>query len=150
MANIDSATLNKNDFMQAFGNGSVLDGSIALTANPTAADVLRIQKILAGTKVSAVMLGNPDMDTNGAPTFVFSLGYTPVVPGDGPAASAAYFGAAGDTALQAVNNGKLYANFAAITFEKDVYLTMTVGTNAATFAAGTINTSVHGEARGIK
>lgn len=150
MANIDSATLNKNDFMQAFGNAVILDGSVALAANPTAADVIRIMKIPAGTKVSSVIIGNGDLDTNGAPTFVYSLGYAPVVAGDGPAASAAYFAAAGDTALQAANNGKVYSNFAAITFEKDVYLTMTVGTAAATFAAGTINASVHGEARGIK
>ena len=150
MANIDSATLRKNDFMQAFGNDVVLDGSVALAANPTAADVIRVMLIPAGTKVSSIVLGNPDMDTNAGPTAVFSLGYAPVVSGDGPAASAAYFGAAGDTALQAANNGKVYANFAAITFEKDVFLTMTVGTAAATFAAGTINASVHGEARGIK
>jgi len=107
-------------------------------------------KIPAGTKVSSVITGNSDMDSNGSPTLVYSLGYAPVVAGDGPAASAAYFGAAGDTALQAANNGKVYSNFGAITFDKDVYLTMTVGTAAATFAAGSINVSVHGEARGIK
>lgn len=150
MANIDSATLNKNVFMQAFGNGIVLDGTVALAANPTAADVIRVMLIPAGTKVSSIVTGNGDMDTNGSPTFVYSLGYAPVVAGDGPTASAAYFGAAGDTALQSANNGKVYSNFAAITFEKDVYLTMTIGTAAATFAAGSINASVHGEARGIK
>jgi hypothetical protein len=150
MANIDSATLNVNRFMDAFGNGVILDGTVALAANPTAADVIRVMTIPAGTKVSSVILGNTDMDTNGSPTFVYSLGYAPVVAGDGPVAAPAYFAAAGDTALQAANGGKLYANFAAITFEKDVYLTLTVGTAAATFAAGSINASVHGEARGIK
>lgn len=150
MANIDSATLNKNDFMQAFGNAVILDGSVALAANPTAADVIRIMKIPAGTKVSSIVTGNADLDSNASPTLVYSLGYAPVVVGDGPVAAPAYFAAAGDTALQSANNGKVYSNFAAITFEKDVYLTMTVGTAAATFAAGTINASVHGEARGIK
>jgi len=150
MANIDSATLNKNDFMQAFGNAVVLDGSIALTVTPPAADVLRVMKIPAGTRVSSIITGNADLDSNASPTVVYSLGYAPVVAGDGPAASAAYFGAAGDTALQSANAGKVYSNFEAITFEKDVYLTMTIGTACATFAAGSIRASVHGEARGIK
>jgi len=150
MANIDSATLNKNDFMQAFGNAVVLDGSIALTVTPPAADVLRVMKIPAGTRVSSIITGNTDLDTNGTPTMVYSMGYAPVVAGDGPTAVANYFGVAGDTALQSVNNGKVYSNFEAITFEKDVYLTMTVATAAATFAAGSIRASVHGEARGIK
>ncbi len=150
MANIDSATLRKNDFMQAFGNAVVADGSVALAANPTAADVIRVMLIPAGTKVNALMLGNGDLDSNGAPTLVVGIGYAPVVPGDGPAASAAYFQAAGDTVLQAANSGKLYCNFAPITFEKDVFLTMTVGTASATFAAGSIYVSALGEARGIK
>lgn len=150
MANIDSSTLNDNRFMQAFGNAIVDQGVIALAANPTAADVIRVMRIPAGIKVSAIMLGNTDMDTNGTPTFVFSMGYAPVVAADGPTASAAYFQAAGDTSLQAANAGKLYANFASITFDKDVYLTMTVGTAAATFAAGTAYVTVLGEARGVK
>lgn len=150
MANVDSTTLNANKFMQAFGQGMNLDGVIALTVNPTAADVLRILRIPAGTKVSAVMIANGDLDSNGVPTLVFSMGYAPVNASDGPAASAAYFQAAGDTSLQAANAGKLYRNFAAITFAYDVYLTMTVGTAAATFAAGSIHATVIGEARGVK
>lgn len=150
MANIDSATLNKNDFMHDHGNAIVADGTVALAANPTAADVIRVMKVNAGTKVNALMLGNADLDSNGAPTLVVGIGYAPVVAGDGPAASAAYFQAAGDTVLQAANAGKLYMNFAPITFEKDVYITMTVGTAAATFAAGSLYMTALGEARGIK
>ena len=150
MANIDSATLLENRFMQGLGNGVVAQGTVALAANPTAADVIRVMIVRAGTKVSALLLGNSDMDTNGTPTFVFGIGYAPVVSGDGPTASAAYFGAAGDTAFQAANLGKLYANFAAITFDKDVYITMTVGTAAATFAAGNAYLTVLGDARGVK
>lgn len=150
MANVDSTTLNENAFMQAFGNGIVAQGRINLTANPTAADVIRITRIRAGTKVSALLMGNSDMDTHGTPEFVVSIGYAPVVSGDGPAAVADYFSAAGDTSLQAANAGKVYHNFAPITFEKDVYLTMTVGTDAATFTAGNAYVSVLGVARGIK
>lgn len=150
MANVDSTTLNDNKFMQAFGDGTHPNGKLSLTANPTAADVLRIMRIPAGTEVSALLIGNTDMDTNGAPTFVVSIGYAPVNADDGPTASAAYFAAAGQTILQAANDGKVYANFDPITFDKDVYLTMTVGTAAATFAAGSIKATVIGEARGTK
>lgn len=150
MANIDSATLKQNVFMQAFGNSSILDGTVAVAANPVAADVIRIMTIPAGTKVSLVVTGNGDLDSNGVPTLAYSLGYAPVVAGDGPVAAPAYFGAAGDLALQAPNLGKVYANFAAIQFEKDVFLTMTVGVTAATFAAGSIHARVIGEARGVK
>lgn len=149
MANVDSTSLNKNVYMQAFGDSIVSDGVLALAANPTAADVLRIQRIQAGTEVSALLIANTDLDT-GTPEFVVSIGYAPVDSTDGPTAVADYFAAAGQTLLQAANDGKLYCKFAPITFDKDVYLTMTVGTDAATFAAGTIYTRVIGKARGIK
>lgn len=150
MANIDSATLNKNVFMQAFGNAVVADGSVALTAAPLAADVIRIARINAGTRVVMVVTGNGDLDTSATPTAAVSLGYAPVDAADGSAAAPAYFGPAGDTSLQSANSGKLYANFAPITFDKDVYLTMTVGAAAATFAAGSIFATAIGDARGVK
>lgn len=150
MANIDSATLRKNEFMQAFGNAVVAEGKLALAANPTAADVLRVMLVPAGTKVSAILQGNDDLDTNGAPTFVHSLGFAPVDATDGPAANATYFAAAGQTSFQAANSGKVYCNFDPITFDKDVFITMTVGTAAATFAAGNVRLTALGEARGIK
>lgn len=150
MANIDSATLNNNRFMQSFGDAVLPSGTVALAANPTAADVIRICRIPAGTKVKGLIIANGDLDTNVSPTLVVGFGYAPVVSADGPAASAAYFAAAGDTVLQAANAGKLYRNFADITFEHDVYLTATVGTASATFAAGSIYATVLGEARGVK
>lgn len=149
LANIDSATLNANNYMQAFGNAMVAAGSVALAANPTAADVIRVMRIPRGSKVTALVIANGDLDTNGVPTFVHSIGYAPC-DGSNPAANATYFAAAGQTNLQAANDGKLYANFAPITFDYDVWLTMTVGTAAATFAAGTIYVQALGEARGGK
>lgn len=150
LANIDSATLNKNDFMQAFGDGNVVEGQVALAANPTAADVIRVMKVPAGNKISALLMSNDDLDSNGSPTIVHSIGYVPVVVGDGPVASPAYFAAAGQTNLQSANPGKVYMGFDPISFEKDVYITMTVGTAAATFAAGNIRMALIGAARGIK
>lgn len=147
LANVDSTTLNANRFMQAYGNAVVANGSIALAANPTAADVLRVMLVPAGTEVCALLMANTDMDTDGSPTFVHSIGYAYT---DGSGASAAYFAAARQTNLQAANEGKLYRKFAPITFDKDAYITMTVGTAAATFAAGTIYMTALGEARGVK
>ena len=149
MANVDSTTLNKNVYMQAFGNSVILDGTLALAANPTAADVLRIMRIPAGTTVSMLVIANTDMDT-GTPDFVVSIGYAPVDSTDGPTADADYFAAAGTAILGTANLGTVYAQFAPITFDKDVYLTMTVGTDAATFAAGTIYAQAIGIARGVK
>jgi hypothetical protein len=146
-ANVDSATLNDNNFMQAFGNAVVASGSIALTANPTAADVLRVMLIPAGTRVEALIVAFDDLDSNGSPTFVVGIGYAYT---DGSSASAAYFAAAGQTLPETGSNGAVYRKFAPITFEKDAYLTMTVGTAAATFAAGSIYATALGSARGIK
>jgi hypothetical protein len=146
-ANVDSATLNDNTFMQAFGNTTTNTGVLALTANPTAADVLRIMLIPAGTRVDEIVVASDDLDSNGSPTFVVSIGYAYV---DGSSASAAYFAAAGQTFPETGSNGAVFRKFAPITFEKDAYLTMTVGTAAATFAAGSIYVSARGIARGIK
>ena len=152
MANIDSAVLNKNQYMQGFGNTVVADGTVALATNPVAADLIRVMKVQAGTKLNALLLGNARIDTNAAPTLVVSIGYVPVVVGDGPAANATYFQAAGDPVLglATLNTGKLYCNFAPITFAFDVYITMTVGATALTFAAGSLFMAAMGEARGIK
>jgi hypothetical protein len=150
MANVDSATLNDNSFMQAFGNAVVAAGSLALTANAAATSVLRILRIPAGTRVSALLIGNTDMDTDGTPEIDVTIGYVPVVAGDGPTAVADYFGVTGQTILGTTNEGKLYCKFAPITFEKDVYLTMTIVTDAETWANGTIYAAVLGSARGIK
>lgn len=150
MANVDSATLNANVFMQAFGDGDAISGTIALAANPTAADVIRVMRIPAGNNVKALLLGNAGLDSNGSKTLVVSIGYAPVDAADGPAAVADYFSAAGDAVLKTANAGKLYCNFAPITFEKDVYLTMTVGTASATFAAGSIYATALATARGVK
>lgn len=150
MANIDSSTLNVNQYMQAFGNGIVASGSIALAANPTAADVLRVLRIPSGTVVHGVMLANTDLDTNGSPTIVHNIGFAPVDSTDGPTAVPAAFAVAGQTTLQAAQDGKLFCKFTPVSFDKDVYLTMTIATASATFAAGTIYATVLGVARGTK
>lgn len=148
MANIDSSTLNNNVYMQAFGNAIVATGSVAVT-QPADNDVIRIMRIPAGSQVCAVMIANAGLDSNGSPALAGSLGFAPV-DGSSPTADADYFGADGDTVLQAANNGKLYCKFAPVTFERDVYLTFTVTEPAATFAAGSVYALALGVARGVK
>ncbi len=119
-------------------------------AAAAAADVFRMGIIPAGTEVSAIILANGDLDSNGVPTAAFKMGYTPVNAADGPAASDAYFQAAGDTAFQSANAGKVYSNFDAIKFEYDVFLDITLTAGAATFAAGSVYATVLGRNVGVK
>ncbi len=151
MADIDSVTLKtENKHMQAFGNSVTYLGKVALAANPVAADVIRVCQIPAGAEISSILMANTDLDSNAGPTFVHSIGYAPVNVANGPAAVADYFAAAGQTNLQAANVGKLYAGFDAIKFEFPVHLTLTVGTAAATFAAGSIWAQARGRSVGVK
>ncbi len=136
-------------FMPNDGRGVVLDDTYSFTANPTAADEIRLVRIPAGTRVSGVEIDCTDLDTNGAPTFVFSAGYRPVSSADGAlAASTAYFAAAGQTTGQSA--GRKVCNFLPITFQQDVWLIITIGTASATFAAGTMTGIVYGAAIGPK
>jgi hypothetical protein len=101
--------------------------------------------------VSAIILANADLDSNGTPTIAFSMGYRPVNTNDGSlSASTTYFAAAGDTTLNAANGGKLYANFVPIKFEQDVFLELTLTAAAATFASGAVRAVVIGENKGVK
>jgi len=138
MATFKATDLNtKAVHVGPFGEASLPAGKVTLTAF-AAADKVQICKIAAGTEVHGIILANDDIDSSGTPTAAFKLGYEPVDTAAGPAASDAYFGATGDTALQAVNNGKLYANFDPIKFEQDVFLILTATASAATFAAGSV------------
>jgi hypothetical protein len=107
-------------------------GKLATTAagalgTPAAADTIDFF-VPAGTKVSDLAFVFDDCDTGAA--FVFSAGYRPVSSVDGSlAASAAYFAAAGQTVGQA--GGRLECSFKPITFQQDVYISLTVGTAPA-------------------
>lgn len=150
MANIDSATLKANNYMQAFGEGNVASGNIALSAAPNAADVIRLMRIPAGNEISALLIANDQLDTNGSKTLVASIGYMGANTADNVTAQPAAFAAAGQTTFQAVNQGTVFMKFAPITFAFDVYLTITVGTAAATFNNGSIYAAALGRARGVK
>jgi hypothetical protein len=149
MATFDAVDLNsKNVFSSGpSGNAVVHSGKIVASAAANG-DIFRLMRIPAGTRVDQVIVGNDDLDTNGAPTAASKLGYTPVNASDGPAASDAYFAAAGQTWLQAA--GVRLCNFDPIVFDFDVYLILTMTAASATFAAGTIRATAIGENVGIK
>lgn len=147
MANLNAKKALAPAFAPVTGGGVVLDDSYAFAANPTAGDVVRLVRIPAGTRVSVVQIQADDIDTNATPTVVFRAGYAPC-DGSDPAASDAYFAAAGQTTLQ--GGGRLNCAFEPIAFEKDVWLTVTINTASATFAAGDIAGIVIGAHNGPK
>lgn len=134
-------------FMPVDGCGINIIDSIALAANPTAGDVINF-KLPAGIQLGALKIRCSDLDANGTPTFVFGVGYRPADTGSSLAPSAAYFAAAGQTTAQA--GGTLECSFEPITFDEDVYVTLTIATAAATFAAGNIFMIASGNAIGPK
>ena len=148
MATLNSRRAKAPANMPVDGRAISLVDSIALAANPVALDVINLVRIPAGTEVSIVQIQSDDLDTNGAPTIVFRAGFAPCDAGSALAANNTYFAAAGQTLAQA--GGRLNCSFKPIKFEEDVYLTLTVNTASATFAAGEIHGIVIGAAIGPK
>jgi len=145
-----SDLLTKPKHLGQYGEANIAHGKVA----PSAAalnDVIRPCIIPAGSEVSAIILANDDLDSNGTPLLAVKIGYTPVNSGDGSlVADDDYFVAAGDTTLQAANGGKVFAKFTPKKFEQDVYLDITVSAAAATFAAGTVYAQALGRNVGVK
>ena len=98
--------------------------------------------------MTALIIRNDDLDSNGSPTLAFELGYSPV-DGSNPAEDTDYFAAAGQTALQAAGVTR-FEDFAPIKFEYDVWIVLDIGTAAATAAAGDVTVRYEGINRGVK
>lgn len=132
------------------GNQSVFCDSVAVTnADFDAADIIKLVRVPAGTDVHRVTIKTPELDTHGTPTLTAKIGFTPI---DG---SSAVSGA--DTAIAA--DGAWGQNAETVTtnvfppyrVEVDSWLTIVIGTGAATEAAsGTIYAKVEGEALGVQ
>ncbi len=111
-------------FAGEYGKGQLYHERATFAAEAIAG-VAQVMKIKAGTKVFGARAINAAL---GAST-TLSMGFTPVRASDGPAADAAYF----KTATSTSSAGVILANgFVPITFDFDVYLTLTVGGGAAT------------------
>jgi len=147
MASIKAVGFNAPKFMPVDGCAAAYIDKVSLTANPTAGDTLDFL-IPAGAEVYGVSIQGDDLDTNGTPTFAFSVGYRPFKSDSSLSPNATYFAATGQTTLR--TGGRLLCAFKPIKFEEDVILSLTVGTAAATFAAGEVIAIVEANTPGPK
>lgn len=108
------------------------------------ADEIRLVRIPAGFEVGIVNVQTADLDEG--TEIVFRVGYRACDSGSSLTADDDYFAAAGQTTAQA--GGRLACAFPPIRFEEDVWLIVTVNTDAATDAAGNIYGIVIGSAVG--
>lgn len=111
--------------MRVDGTGVDIVDKYIQTAALATADVLNF-RIPAGAQVTGLAFQIDDSDTGTA--LLFGVGYTPVDSSSSLSPSAAYFAAAGQTTGQA--GGRLTCAFKPITFQEDVYVTLTVGTGS--------------------
>jgi len=124
-----------------YGNLSVWSKSFT-KAGVLNADVLRIQRLPAGARVDEAKLVFDDCGTS----VTAKLGYAPVDPSLGPSAVDDFWGTGIDVAAAA---GVFRSAAHPITFDFDVYVTVTVG--GANFTGSPKLTSVmSGEATGTK
>ncbi|HKB53451.1 MAG TPA: hypothetical protein VKD22_05570 [Ramlibacter sp.] len=133
-------------FMPVDGCGIQLVDSIHMAANFTDGDLVNLLRVPAGTELGQLKIRCDDLDSDGAPAIVFSVGYAPADAGSSLSAVADYFAAAGQTTAQA--GGTLDCSFEPIRFEEDCWITLTVATKSATFAAGDIYGIGYGAAVG--
>lgn len=143
----------KRAFMQAFGNAITLyDKTPAITALLALTDTVDLIRIPGGMQVTDLETWNEDLCTSN--TLAVKIGYRKVNSGGLLTDDDDYFVAAGATTFQAAvtKAASTKYSFVPVTFNEDVFITLTV-TTAATGAAittGTISTIARGVARGIK
>jgi hypothetical protein len=135
MANFNSTLMaaGQRAAPHAGGQAVTVYSELAITA-AAAADTYRMIPIPAGARVIDWGLGADDIDTNGTPTVTLSLGDdqsgTRYV-------SASTIGQTGAAPVDA----KLKTGYGYV-FPADGYIVITVGTGAATFAAGLVRCHV--------
>jgi hypothetical protein len=132
------------------GNNSVFVDSVAVTnSDIDAADIVKLVRVAAGTDVHRVVTKTTELDSNGAPSLTAKIGFTPI---DGSAAPAgADVAISADAAWGQNAEVKTFEIFPPYRVEKDSWLTVVIGTGAATEAAtGTVSAKVEGEALGVQ
>ena len=132
------------------GNQSVFIDSVAVTnADIDAADIIKLVRVAAGTDVHRVTIKTTELDTHGTPSLTAKVGFTPI---DGSAAASGADTAVLADAAWGQNAETITTNiFPPYRVEKDSWLTIVIGTGAATEAAtGTVSAKVEGEALGVK
>lgn len=148
MATINSVGRFVPQFMSGDGCGMFVVDKAIISSAPAVNDVIDFP-IPAGMEVALVEIQCDDLDSNGSPTIAFQAGYAPANAGSTTlSASLAYFAAAGQVTARA--GGRLACSFKPIKFNEDAVLRLTIGTAAATFAAGEIHAIVGGNAKGVR
>ena len=148
MAALKSVAFQAPQFMPGDGCGAVYTDKYAVAVNPTISDTLDF-RIPAGLEVTNVEIQTDDIDTNGAPTIAYSVGYAPIQAETIYTADATYFATAA-LGVTSKTGGRLVCAFKPKKFEEDVALRLTFTAASATFAAGEIHVVIHGAAKGVK
>lgn len=142
----------KRAHMQAFGNAVKLyDKSEVITALLALTDTVDLIRIPGGMQLTELETWNADLCTSG--TLAVKVGYRKCNTGGLLTDDDDYFGAALTNFQAAVTSGtRTRYTFEPLTFEEDVFITLTVTTAAsgAAITTGTISTEANGIARGIK
>ena len=99
-------------------------------------DEIRLLRLPAGIDLGQLSIRTADLDAHGTPEIVFRVGYRACDSASSLTADDDYFAAAGQTTAQA--GGTLVCSFPPIHFEEDVWVIVTVNTDAATDASGDI------------
>lgn len=131
-------------------NAYVNTDSIAVTnADIDAADIIKLCFVPGGTEVHRVTTKTTELDTDGSPSLTAKIGFTPV---DGSNAVSGADTAVSADAAWGRNAEELEFNvWPPYRVEVDSYLTIVIGTGAATEAAtGTVRAKVEGEPLGVK
>lgn len=140
---LDSSPLHTGPYGNAFSK----DGSYTCAALANA-DIVKLVRIPAGTRVDEVVIQHDEIDSNGTPTLTGKVGYTPVNSTNGPTADDDYW-----FASAAIGQSKAAVQCAAqpITFEYDVWLIFTATAAIATLATTAVLTAVvKGQCLGVK
>jgi hypothetical protein len=137
-------------FSADYGNASVFADSVAVTnADIDAADIIRLCRIPAGMDVSRVVTKTTEIDTNASPTLTAKIGFVPCDGSSAPSGSDTSVSA--DAAWGQNAEIKTFEILPPYRVEKDSWLTIVIGTGAATEAAtGTVYAKVEGEILGVK
>ncbi|MGE4244007.1 hypothetical protein, partial [Ramlibacter sp.] len=131
--------------MPADGRAVMITDKYTATAAFADGDVVTF-RLPAGLRLGMLSIRCDDLDSNGSPEIVFSVGYRTADSSSSLSAAPTAFAATGQTTAQA--GGTLVCSFEPLKFEEDVYVTVTVATNSATHAAGDIFMIAVGEAEG--
>lgn len=138
----------RSAFMQAFGNAISEDDTSVPGAALALNDTIDLMRVARGTRLQELFKTNGDQDTG--TTLQYKLGFRKVDPDGALTDDDDYFVAAGATDLQAavtLSAPTRYA-FAPITFDEDVFITLTV-TAAATGVSGTPGITLYARGKAL-